>query len=155
MTQQRVITEDAKYNFLALIKKLGHPSIKLDKELGLSGSIYDHFLSKNKIRNRETQSLILYILDFGVKCNLTEATVLQQESLLEYCRNKVTWDPDFLSDDTDAMISYINLSWTKKLTAVIDNLQNYKIDINFRLKDLLLDINEVFVYSNVDSYIQV
>ena len=155
MTETRVITDDAKFQFLALIKKLGHPSIGLDKELGVSGSIYDHFLTRQETRNRETRSLILYLLDFGVKCNLTEATVLQQESLLQYCTRQVYWDPEFVSEDIDRMISWIELRWTEKLTGVLHNLQNYKIDINFRLKDLLLDINEVFVYSNVDSYIQV
>ena len=68
MTRDKVITEEAKYNFFALIKRLGHPKVGLQKELGLDTSIYDHFLTKHCLKNVETQSLILILLDFG-KCS--------------------------------------------------------------------------------------
>ena len=157
MTKNNVITEDAKFNFISLIKQLGHPSIPLGRQLGLDRSIYDHFLTERNVKNRKSSSIILYLLDFGIKCEMDAASILQ-ENLLEFCTREVGWDPDFMSEDRDQMISVIEKRWTKKLTAVIHNLQHSKTDLNFRLKDLLTGLNEVikisFTNSNIVFYIQ-
>ena len=84
MKKGRVVTDEAKYNFIMMIKKLGHPEIGLNKLLGLN--VYDHFFTKSPSRNIETRSLILYLLDFGRKCNLNEAEALYQH-LMEWCRS--------------------------------------------------------------------
>ena len=154
MVEDRVITEEAKYNFVALIKILGHPSIKLDKELGLDHGLYDHFLTKRSVRNRDTLCIILYMLDFGVKCNLTEAVNLQK-ALLEYCTRRVNWDPSFVSDDVDEMISSMEVKWTWKLVEIIHNLQKNFTDINFRLKLLLTELNKVFIQIYKSTNLQI
>ena len=142
MTKGRVITDDAKYNFIKLILSLGHPRTGLQKQLGLDHSIYDHFLTKRCVRNSESQSLILYLLDFGIKCGLDEALLLR-EALMEYCARRCYWEPDFLSENVEDMVSSMETKWTWKLCGVIDNIQNLKGDLNIRLKILLLDMNKV------------
>ena len=66
---------------------------------------------------------MLYLLDFGIKCNLTEALLLQK-ALLEYCmRRAIYWEPStFASDDTEAMISSMELKFTEKLAEIINTL---------------------------------
>ena len=154
MAKGRVITEEAKYNFLALIKTLGHPSVRLDKELGLPRSLYDMFLTGRSVRNRYSRSVILYLLDFGMKCNLSEALILQN-SLLEYCtRRAMHWEPlTFPSEDSDAMIASMELKFTDKLTMIIHKLHHNTIDINPRLKHLLTNLNEVYLYSFIHLFV--
>ena len=149
MTEITVITDEAKFNFISLITKVGHPNIGLHEQLGLDTSIYDHFLTDNPVRNKKSQSLMLKLLDFGVKCGLEEA-VLLQEHLLEYCTRKVFWDEDFAAQPSDIKISLIEQDFTGKLAKVIDNLQHLKGDLNPRLKHLLLNLNEV-VFLGVHS----
>ena len=144
MREDRVITDEAKYNFFALLKKLGHPHAGLHKELGLDHSIYDHFLTRRPVRNRGYQALILYLLDFGVKCDLEEAIRLQ-DHLLEYCSRRILWEETFKFQSIGKMISDMELDWTWKLTKVIHNLRDPKTDINYRLKYLLLEINQVIL----------
>ena len=142
MTEARVITDEAKYHFFKLIVELGHPKTGLQGQLGLDHSIYDHFLTERWVVNQETQTLILYLLDFGIKCELDSASLLQ-EALLEYCTRRLMWEPDFQSDNVEDMIGSMEMKWTKKLTYVIRNVQQLKGDLNFRLKKLFLDVNEV------------
>ena len=77
MSEDWVITEETKYNFLALIKTLGHPSVRLEKELDLDCSLYNFFLTSRSVRNRYSRTVMLYLLDFGVKCNLSQAVLLK------------------------------------------------------------------------------
>ena len=140
MTKDRVITDDAKYNFFSMIKKLGQPDTGLNKLLGVN--LYDHFFTKKSSWNIESKSLILYLLDFGRKCGLNEAEALYHH-LLEWCRNRPRWEKDFRSKDQDDMVIRMELDWTQKLIRVIDNLQGSKTDLNFRLKYLLTELNEV------------
>ena len=140
MTKDRVITDDAKFNFFSMIQKLGHPDIGLNKLLGFN--IYEYFLTKKSLMNAETQCLILYLLDFGRKCNLTEAEALYQH-LLEYCRKRLSWEADFRSKKVDDQIISMERDWTWKFINVVHNLQNAKTDLNFRLKHLLTELNKV------------
>ena len=144
MREDRVVTDEAKYNFFALLKKLGHPHAGLHKELGLDHSIYDQFLTRRHVQNRGNQALILYLLDFGVKCDLEEAVRLQ-DHLLEYCSRRILWEPDFKFKGIEEMTSAMELDWTWKLTKVIHNLRKPKTDVNYRLKFLLLEINQVIL----------
>ena len=142
MMEGRVITDEAKYNFFCLLQKLGHPKIGLEKELGLDCSIYDMFFTKRYPKTRKHQSLILMLLDFGIKCGLDEAARLQ-EHFLEYCTRRIGWEQAFAALPPDEMISSMELDWTYKLCEVIRNLQKLPTDMNYRLKHIFVELNQV------------
>ena len=142
MTKQRVVTDDAKFNFIMMIKKLGQPDIGLNKLLGFN--IYEHFFTEKCVRNVETRSLILYLLDFGRKCKLNEAEALYHH-LLEYCRNRPKWEKNFKDNSEDQMVILMEYDWTSKLVEVLQNLQKSKTDLNFRMKHHLTELNLVYI----------
>ena len=85
----------------------------------------------------------------GIKCGLDEAALLQ-EHFLEYCGRRTKWDPSFAVNPPDEMISSMERMWTWKFLDVIHNLQKSKTDMNYRMKHLLLDLNEVILCRFVD-----
>ena len=140
MSKNSVITEEAKYNFIMMIKKLGHPDIHLNELLGVN--LYEHFFAGNPTVNNKTRSLILYLLDFGRSCGLNEAEGLYHH-LLEYCRIRPKWERSFRSDKTgDEMASQMELDWTEKLVHVLNNLHKTPTDLKFRLKHVLTELNQ-------------
>ena len=84
-TGERAVTEDLKFNLFSLIIELGDPRYGLDKMFGLGRSgLYDHFFTKKSVRNRESMSLLLVLIDFGVGLDIQEALELQ-DNLLQFC----------------------------------------------------------------------
>ena len=140
MSKGSVITEEAKYNFIMMIKKLGHQDVHLNELLGVN--LYEHFLTGKPTVNIKTRSLILYLLDFGRSCALNEAEGLYQH-LLEYCRMRPKWQRSFRSNKTyDEMANQMELDWTEKLVNVLDNLRNTPTSLQFRLKHVLTELNQ-------------
>ena len=144
MSGKRSVTEDVKFNLISLIIELGNPRYGLAKMFGLGqNGLYDQFLTGRSGRNRDTMSLLLVLIDFGVGLDMPEALELH-EHLLKYCGDYGSNHKEEVSavNDTD-WPSVLEKRWAEKLVEVFHNLRKAPSAPNFALCHLLFKFNKV------------
>ena len=144
MSGKRSVTEDVKFNLISLIIELGNPRYGLAKMFGLGqNGLYDQFLTGRSGRNRDTMSLLLVLIDFGVGLDMPEALELH-EHLLKYCGDYGSNHKEEVSavNDTD-WPSVLERKWANRLVEVFHNMKNTPSAPNFALCHLLFKFNKV------------
>ena len=146
---KRSVTDDVKFNLISLIIELGNPRYGLAKMFGLGQTgLYDRFLTGKSTVNRDTMSLLMVLIDFGVGLDMPEALDLH-ENLFKFCgefgsKKKKEEEEEEVSavNDTD-WPSVLERKWANRLVEVFHNMKNTPSAPNFALCHLLFKFNKV------------